>query len=202
MDVQDLLHTKHSFISDVQWDQFKLKSSLLTNIKTGSWKRFLKKNKSESSLFFVNGSYFRLKETFVDDKFTDFIDLENLLDLFEEFSVYFPKETPVFLVFTMMDELETILKYSLMEDFYSPYRSVRENFTPKEYLIDLFLKRSKRDNVIVFETCGFDLERNFFLMELVKRRVNGEELDPYYPYDLKIKPEIPKKLSDIQFKFI
>jgi hypothetical protein len=113
-------------------------------------------------------------------------------------SKYFSK-TPKFLVITMMDLFEKIL---LQYDFKSIYPDFNSNeMSEKEFFVNFIQKEMVRKDVVIFETCLFDLKRNEFLMELVMSVLRGEYLNSYYPYHINKKLSLPKKIFDIYFRF-
>ena len=134
----------------------------------------------------------------------DLLQFQNEVNLISE-------ETPIFLVFSMYDLFEESLSLFNFKDEYcdkdetgfgeSDFEIYNGEISPIEFIRRKFLRiRSK--NVIVFETCGFDLNRNEYLYELVGRKCRGEELNEYYPYrkiDKKVTFQFPFK--DVNFKF-
>jgi hypothetical protein len=113
-------------------------------------------------------------------------------------SKYFLKN-PKFLVITMMDLFEKSLLYYDFKSIYPDFNSIE--MSEKEFLVKLIQKEMVREDVVIFETCLFDLKRNEFLMELIMRALRGEELNSYYPYHINKKLRLPKKLFDIYFRF-
>jgi hypothetical protein len=120
------------------------------------------------------------------------------VEMFEELvDSKFLRKTPYFLILTMSDLFEESLNFSNFGSFEKDYDSI---MTPKEYIISKF--KTKRSDVTIFETCGFDQERNDYLFELVQKKLKGETLEAYYPYDfIQTKPLLSSKLYDVNFLF-
>jgi hypothetical protein len=113
-------------------------------------------------------------------------------------SQYFFK-TRIFLVITMMDIFEKSLLHYDFKKMYPEFNPKEMN--EKEYLLNLIRREIVREDVVIFETCGFDLQRNKFLMELIIRELRGEQINSYYPYHFNKKLSLPKKTFDIKFYF-
>jgi hypothetical protein len=143
--------------------------------------------------FFVNMSGY-LRNLYEDP---DTPHLREDVALFEELvnSKMFPRKTPFFLILTMSDLFEESLNFSNFESFEKDYDSM---MTPKEYIISKF--KNKGSDVTIFETCGFDQERNNYLFELTRKKLKGEMLEAYYPY-IQTKPLLSSKLFDVNFLF-
>ena len=59
----------------------------------------------------------------------------------------------------------------------------------------------RSENITVFITDGFNFERNSFLVDLLLKKLRGDELEEFYPYKHLLKPLVSPKLVDVKFCF-
>jgi hypothetical protein len=150
-----------------------------------------------SIFFFVNITGFG-RELFEDSSVNHLKESISLLDEFLRGRMF--KGIPFFLILTKFDLFEECLDFSNFQSFEKECDTI--NMTSKE-IISKLLNDQDKCRVTLFETCGFDKERNDYLFELAQKKINGELLDEYYPYDfIQKKPVLSFQLFDINFLFL
>jgi hypothetical protein len=145
--------------------------------------------------FFVNYSGYR-RNLFEDESVSQF---EESITMIEDLlNNRYLNSIPILLILSMSDLFEESLS-----DFYKFEKDYDSSMTPKEFLISKIRSNLSELKVTIFETCGFDRDRNNYLLELAQKKINGEILEEYYPYFFSFlkKYVMSSKLFDVHFCF-
>jgi hypothetical protein len=195
IDQQDILHHQ-AFITGIrEFKHLGVKIIVTGGRRTDRNFWFRSFDRISCVFYFVNLCGYRrnLRE---DNKMNNLNEDIRMIELLSS-KIYF-EGSPFFLILSMVDLYhESLEKTPFLEDIHNDFNS--SMMTPTEFLISK-LNPNHRD-LIVFETCGFDLERNDFLFDLVIKKLNGETLEKYYPYPIPMKLKLNPNFFDINFNF-
>eukprot|EP01080_Neovahlkampfia_damariscottae_P010268 gene10268-2687_t len=112
------------------------------------------------------------------------------------------QNVPIFLVFTMIDVFEDCIDKFDFNDHFDDYNNFGNT---KKFIIQKFMDcivNRRVETVTVFETCGFDRERNIFLFELMTKKLKGTIIQDHYHFNFyDKKPLMNEKFMDLIFHF-